>query len=274
MTIAGDTAKKIIPDNQLRFSLPSIRAGNVSFTFPVGPEGFTRSGSSSLGIHKFIGDNVVDVNVIHFDEGHIELNGTLPGLSSPAYMADLITVLTNRNKKVLRVPGVFPREQYVETENYNFNHPQDDRTHSIEYSVSFIRTGAGEGSGGFLEASLATLQSKASSPPNKKSVQSSGSTRSLLKSVGQQSVTGSPSTVALQSVSRPSTSRSARYFQVVDGVDTFRTISNYVYGDPDQTAVLIMLNQDLIQHNNPDLATVNSYQLIYYRWPRGTRVAY
>jgi hypothetical protein len=255
-----DTALKIIPDKQLRFAPPSIRAGGLSFTWPIGPEGFRRSGSATLGMHKFIGDNVVQANVIHFDESHIELSGTFPGLSSPNDMTTLIDVLTNRNKKVLHVPGVFPREQYVEVENYEFTHAAEDRTHSIDYSISFLKVGTGGGVGGFAKSDLGQLQGSSIKP-------ASGARLRGIKTSGTQTLTGPAP------ITRPAKSQSARYFQVVDGVDTFRTISQMVYGDSDKAGILVNLNQETITRNNPGLQ-VNSYELVYHRWPRGTRIAY
>lgn len=41
----------------------------------------------------------------------------------------------------LIAPGVFENEQYVLPENWEFSHDRDDRSHSIEYTVTLVRTG-------------------------------------------------------------------------------------------------------------------------------------
>jgi hypothetical protein len=261
-----DPAKRIVPIEAMRFQRPSLRAGGLEFTWPVGTEGFRRSGTSTVALHKFIGDNSVHANVIHFDEGHIEMSGSLPGLSSPNDMIKLIDVLTNRNRKVLRVPGVFAREQYVEVETYDFTHSSDDRTHSIEYTISFVKVGGGDKVGGFMETALQDLKGIAATSGSR-------TVQGLLASPSSQAAQQESVPGETVSVSRPAKSRSTRYFTVIDGVDTFRMIAQQVYGDASFASTLVDLNQETIEKNNPGL-DVNSYQLIYTRWPRGTKIAY
>jgi hypothetical protein len=44
---------------------------------------------------------------------------------------------------VIYAPGVFEREQYVLPENWDFSHEEDDRSHSISYTITFVRIGEG-----------------------------------------------------------------------------------------------------------------------------------
>jgi hypothetical protein len=276
----SDTVAKLIPDSQLTFQPPTIISGGMTFTFPIGPEGFRRSGSSQIGIHKYIGDNVVAANVIHFDEGHIELNGTLPGISSPRWMSSLIDVLHSTKKKILRAPGVFPREQYVETENYDFSHSPDDRSHSIEYSISFLKVGSGDEVAGVLDtAGIDTLSGRPSTVATPHSTARGSQSLATMQFRSGRSVPIGPEDEPYEmgrselTATRSAQARSARFFQVIDGVDTFRMIAQYVYGDADQASKLVELNTEVISKNNPG-STVKPYELIYHRWPRGTRVAY
>lgn len=240
----NDPVKRIVADSGLKFARPSISAGGKTFTWPVGVEGFEITGQAFLGIHHYIGDNVAAVNVIHFDERRITLSGTLPGLKSTDGMVSLQDVVTSRSKKILKMPGILPREQYVVTDNYNFRHDEDDRTSSIVYSVVLIRVGAGDsaGSGKGSGAALAATASEAAS--------------------------GAPVTAQ-----RASQTQSQRTFAVVDGVDTFRAISARVYGNVDQWPQLVTLNANTISINNPGLS-VRPDQMAYYRWPVGTKIRY
>jgi hypothetical protein len=142
-----DPAKYLIGDVNLRHDRPSISSGDAVFTFPIGVEGFRRSGQALLGRHYYIGDNDVDVQVIHLDEARIELSGTFPGLTAVDNMIELTNLLalpTPERGKILYLPGIFERIQYVNIENYDFNHDADDRTHSIAYTLTFLRTGLGK----------------------------------------------------------------------------------------------------------------------------------
>jgi hypothetical protein len=142
-----DPARYLIPDANLRHDRPSLVSGDDVFVFPIGVEGFRRSGQALLGIHHYIGGDEADVQVIHLDEARIELSGMFPGTSAVDNMIELTSLIKKRTPekgKLLYLPGVFERIQYVNVENYDFSHDADDRTHSVTYTISFIRTGLGD----------------------------------------------------------------------------------------------------------------------------------
>jgi hypothetical protein len=142
-----DPAKYLIPDGQLRYARPRLTSGTKEFVWPVGTESFRHSGQATVGIRKYIGDNAADVHVVHKDEAHIELTGVFPGLKSVDSMIalkDVITAQTPERGKILTLPGIFEEMKYVAVESYEFNHDQDDRTHSIDYSIQFVIMGTGQ----------------------------------------------------------------------------------------------------------------------------------
>jgi hypothetical protein len=229
-----DVVKRLVADSGLKFQRPWLSAGGLKFTWPVGTEGFRVTGTALTALHRYIGDNVAVADVIHFNEGHIEMSGTLPGLTSPANMVKLTDVLMMRNKKILSLPGILPKLQYVVVENYDFTHTADDRLSLIDYSISFIRVGTVGGS-----------------TSGKPSAASSGTT-----------------------ASRSSKSKSPRVFTTTQSIDTFRAVADKVYGDVNQWPKLVDLNKAKLITNNPKLKGVNSHQLPYYRWPVGTKIEY
>ncbi len=224
-----DPARRI-PYSKFRFALPKIQAGKSIFVWPIGIEGFRRSGAATLGIHKYLGRNFVDVHVIHRDEAHIEMTGTFPGLTSRKNHADLINVLTAVGPKQLFLPGVFTRIQNVFCENYDFSHAADDQTHSIDYILSFVRTTTGDKVDAGVISAFATGQPQTSSIDN----------------------------------------QSGRTVVVTDGARTSRAISNLVYGTPDKWQVLLDLNKDLISLYNPGLANMSAFELSVARLAVGT----
>jgi hypothetical protein len=241
-----DSAAFLVKDSGRKFQRPWIKAGGLKYTWPIGIEGFRVSGTMLTALHRYIGDNVAVADTIHFNEGHIEISGMLPGMTSPGSMVKLIDVLMARNKKTLSLPGVLPKVQYVVVENYDFSHTEDDRTSSITYTISMIRTGnvgTSKGSGG------------------------SGGGGSTFGAV--QGVSGAP-TGSQRSVG----TESPRTFATTQSVDTFRAVADAVYGDVDQWPKLVDLNRDRLVNNNPSLTNVNTYQLPYFRWPVGTKIVY
>ena len=128
------------------FEHPSIQVPNGgAFVWPLGTEGFRVSGTAGLGIHKYIGDNAVVFEVAHTDERRIELNGAFPGATGTDNMRELLNILVGKsNYKILRLPGIFPLEQYVTMESYDFTHEETDRTKSVLYTVTFLRAGVGK----------------------------------------------------------------------------------------------------------------------------------
>lgn len=231
-----------IPLTQLRFSVPRIRSANNEFVWPLGVEGFRRFGSATLGIHKYLGGSNVAVQVIHSDEAHIELVGTFPGLNARTWMEQLLAVVTADGSKDLILPGVFTRIQRVFTESYDFSHPQDDRTHSIDYTISFVRTTVG--------ATVTTTQ------------------KTVNLNTGTQTVPGSPRNTAAASLAQ-----SDRIYTVVEGAQTLREIAAVVYQDQSKWTQLVDLNRDVIEVYNPG-STVLAFQLPTLRLPIGTQILY
>ncbi len=139
-----DTARRILELDE--FERPYLTIPGVDkFVWPVGTEGFGVSGQADLAVHKYIGDNDVEVQIVHYDECRIQMSGTFPGHSATHYMRDLRNLLTRKTdkQKILGLPGLFPRTQFVDVETYNFNHDAEDRSRSISYEISFVRSGAG-----------------------------------------------------------------------------------------------------------------------------------
>lgn len=125
---------------------PYLVNGAKMFVFPVGTEGFRRSGQASLSLHRYIAAHHIDGRTMHYEEGRIELRGTFPGLTSQQNMVDCIHVLTSVSPErgiTLYAPGVFDREQYVLAETWDFNHDPEDRTHSIDFTLAFVRISTG-----------------------------------------------------------------------------------------------------------------------------------
>lgn len=231
-----DSAMRIVGDGGLKFPRPWISAGGLKFTWPVGAESFRVNGTALLALHRYIGSNTAEAHVIQFNEGHIELSGTLPGLTSPSKMGTLQDVCMSRNKKQLSLPGILPKVQYVVIESYEFSHDEGDRTNSIAYTISMVRTGnTGKAAAGG---------------------------------------TGSSSAKSVPSNPKKSPSKSSRIFTVTQGVDTFRLVADRVYGSVDLWAKLVQLNQSKLIDNNPKLKGLAPYALPYYRWPVGTKIAY
>lgn len=225
----------------LRHARPYIVSGQRIFVFPVGTEGFRRSGNATVGIHKNLGEVAVDAHVTHREEGRIELSGTFPGNTSQDAMIQCIAILRSKPPGgiVLYVPGIFNREAYVVPETWDFSHAADDRTHSIDYTISFIRTGEGEKIG----------DPKGSPAPQNPTV--------------KKKPKGKPT----------------RFFTVAEGARTLRQISSFVYKDANKWQQLVSLNQSMIhkwQAKNLKNKTqgLPSYSLVAYRWPIGTKFRY
>jgi hypothetical protein len=221
---------------------PYIVSGNALFVFPVGVEGFTRAGTATIGQHKYIGDNAVDGVTTHFEEARITLIGTFPGLTSQDNMVDCINILRSQhpeNGLVVYAPGVFDKEQFALADSWEFTHDESDRTHSINYTITFLRIGEG----------------RTVSDPHGSAPVENPSTRKITK--------GKPTKV----------------FVVKDGFQTFRAIAKKVYGNSDKWNQLVELNAGQLadwQRGNALNAMYNlpTYQLPTYRWPIGTQFRY
>lgn len=226
----------------LEWARPYIVSGNSIFVFPVGVEGFNRAGSATIGSHKYIGDNAVDGVTTHYEEGRITLRGTFPGTTAQPTMVECINVLrsiTPDHGLVLYAPGVFDKEQYVLAETWEFDHAEDDRTHSIEYTITFLRIGEGR-----------AINNLSGTTP-----QQNPSTGTTTK--------GKPTKV----------------FTAKDGAQTLRAIAGIVYGNADKWTQLVDLNAGQLadwQRGNALNAMYGLpvYKLPTFRWPIGTKFRY
>lgn len=238
----GEDPAASIALTQLRYAPPSIKSSNNQFVWPFGAEGFRRYGSATLGIHKYLGAGNVSVQVIHLDEAHIELTGTFPGLTSTQFMEQLLAVITADGSKDLFVPGIFSRIQRVFAESYDFTHDKDERTHSIDYTIDFVRTTVG--------ASIPAAQKTASLT----------NTSSFI-----------PSTP--KNTSASVATKSSRVYSVTGNSQSLREIAGVVYGDINDWTRLIDLNKEVIQIYNPETAIL-PFQLPTMRLPIGTQIVY
>lgn len=119
--------------------------GGAAFVWPLGVEGFSHSLDPQLGIHKYIGDNAVKVDVIHNGEERLTLSGSFPGMSSiGAFRAlrDIVLADTPARGKVLYVPHLFTYTQRVAVGTTHFDHAETDRGTDLTYSIEFVRLGA------------------------------------------------------------------------------------------------------------------------------------
>jgi len=138
------------------------------------------------------------------------MTGTFPGILGVQNKAALRLVIrdqTNDPGKILFLPGIFERIQYVVVENYDFYHDPSDRTHSWDYTVTFIRTGAGK---------------RISDPHGHPAPPNPGS-------------------------KKDPRGRGARFYKAKVNLQTFRQISKKVYGDEKKWTQLADANMDLQQ---------------------------
>src|SRR5262245_6942278 len=132
---------------QLRHARPYLANGKKLFVFPTPVEGVSRTGQAMLGLRHYIGDWTADGCTIHYERARITLNGLFPGQTSQANMAECISMLRSCHKGrglILYAPASFTQEQHGLPENWNFTHDEDDRTHSIAYSITVVRIGEGK----------------------------------------------------------------------------------------------------------------------------------
>lgn len=224
----------------LRHARPYLVNGKQMFIFPIGVEGFRRSGTALLGLHHYIGDNAVDGITVHLEEGRIVLTGTFPGLTAQQNMVELLALLRSPTQNprglVLYAPGVFNRQQYLLPESWDFEHTEDDRTHSITYSLTLVKTGEGQR----VKDPVGTA-----APPNP----------------GRK---------------RKPKGKPSRYFTVNAKHRTLKAISKYVYGNPNKWMQLVnlnkgQLNQFIVKGKN---VQVTSHNMPTLRLPLGIRVRY
>lgn len=121
----------------------AIRNG-PAFQWPLGMEGFTISIDPTLGIHKFVGDNAVTVDVIHRGQENITLSGNFPGNSAPAQIRALRDVVYQgapTEGKILFLPEIMRFAQRVQVVNSTFSRDIDSRGRDATYSIEFVRLG-------------------------------------------------------------------------------------------------------------------------------------
>jgi hypothetical protein len=132
----------------VEFWRPWIRVPNgPAFVWPLGIEGFTLSVDSTLGIHKYIGDNAVQVDVIHKGQENFAMSGNLPGDTGPENarkLRDVFYADTPRRGKILFIPGILPYAQRVVLANLRIDHGEDDRGEDLRYSLDVVRIGYDE----------------------------------------------------------------------------------------------------------------------------------
>ena len=216
---------------------PYISNGDKTFVFPVGPEGFQEQGQATLGVHNYIGDTESDATTVHYDESRITLSGTFPGLTSVDVMKECRTMLRSPQKArglILWVPGVFEQEQFVLPDTWSFEHAEDDRTHSINYTITFLRIGTK----GHVNDPTNSIP-----PPNPG---------------GNSGGKGKP----------------AHVFTIRHGIRTLRAVAKHVYHDADAWPRLVRLNQGQLNRWKRKHPNVPLHKIPTYRWPLGTKFRY
>ena len=141
-----DTARYLlVPDTD--FARPYISVpGGPTFVWPLGIEGFEVQDQAELGIHKYIGDIQLDVEVTHRAQTNITLSGVFPGHTSAENMLALRTVFKAEQPpggKVLHLPNVLTQAQFVACQSLQGSHPEDERTQDIAYSLVVVCIGTG-----------------------------------------------------------------------------------------------------------------------------------
>lgn len=120
--------------------------GGIAFLWPLGIEGFTLSIDPTLGIHKYIGDNKVKVDVVHKGEERIGMTGSFPGMTGPDAMQALYNVVyadTPPGGKLLYVPFALDYTRRVTVVRANFAHGEDAHGTDLTYDIEFVITDLG-----------------------------------------------------------------------------------------------------------------------------------
>lgn len=131
------------PDTQFQRPWLAI-PGKKRFVWPLGVQGFHISLKPDLGIHKYLGNNNVEVDVLHVGEEHIQMTGKFIGKTSAAAMRalrDICEQPSPERGKILHLPGVLPKYQYVFVEEFDADYAQDSPIGSqdIAYTISFVK---------------------------------------------------------------------------------------------------------------------------------------
>lgn len=134
-----------IQEPGVAFLRPWIAVRNgPAFQWPLGMEGYSLVVSPTLGIHKFIGDNKVTVDVLHAGEEHFTLSGNFPGNSAPALvqaLRDLVYQDSGDEGKILFVPEIMTHAQRVQIVTFQSDRDPGARGHDATYSIEFVRVG-------------------------------------------------------------------------------------------------------------------------------------
>jgi hypothetical protein len=121
----------------------AIRGGDA-FQWQGGLQGFTLAIDATLGIHKYIGDDDVKVEVIHASEEHFTLSGNFLGDSAPDNIQALTSIVRQKaptEGKILWLPEVVTYAQRVEVVRAEFTRADEDRGRDFRYSIEFVRMG-------------------------------------------------------------------------------------------------------------------------------------
>lgn len=222
-----DPAKYLIARS--KFVRPTLRAApsGPEFEWPMGTEGVRISGTIGTAVHMYLGDNAPVVQVVHRDARQIEMRGQFMGFTGSQNMRDLIEVITApipQGYWILRLPAaVFPREQTVVIDTYDFDHPDDDRMQTWGYSISMTRTGV---------RGLVPDENGISGGSDISTGNTSGNTP-----------TGPPK------------GQTSRTFTTRSGANTLRLIASAVYGDPNQWRQIYEKNKVFFDSFNQPLMT-------------------
>lgn len=174
-----DSARYILkPDSEFLRPWLANPPNGSAFVWPLGTQGFQLSSQATAGIHHYIGDNDVDVDIVYPDELHITMTGHFPGKTSSIFKRELRKVIldpSGDSGKILSLPGVEEQILYVKVIAHSFVHDEGDNTSSIAYSVEFIRVGAG------AKITLPTLTPPTPNPTSKKKARGKSSKRISVK---------------------------------------------------------------------------------------------
>ena len=140
----NDTAAYLVRPG-IHFVRPwlAIRNG-PAFQWPLGLEGYSLTIDPTLGIHKFIGDNAVTVDVIHKGEEHFTMNGSFPGLSAPHLiraLRDLVYQGAPTEGKILFIPQLMAHAQRVHVVRFETSRDDTARGYDSLYTIEFVRLG-------------------------------------------------------------------------------------------------------------------------------------
>lgn len=128
------------------FLRPWLAVSNgFAFQWPLGLEGYNLTIDPTLGIHKFIGDNAVVVDVLHAGEEHFTMSGTFPGSSASDLIQALRDVVYQSAPddfgKILYIPSIFTFAQRVHVNHAEFNRDAGTFGDDASYSIEFVRIG-------------------------------------------------------------------------------------------------------------------------------------